>query len=302
MTDARLRARHQQQVEELCAAAIRALAGEADLHFRGRRLYRAGHPLPAFAPHLHPSLEEDDFTSFRGAADGIALRLAYSDRRLHDSLAPDDPIERLIFDLLEQLRVESLAQDAMPGLRRNLRHRFRQWSEAFVQSGLTESARGILLFSLAQAVRTRLSGEAMPERTADMVETTSVMLIGHIAHDLAALRRTRTDQRAFARHARAIAATTCELLASRDDERGDADDCQDGDDAPDRTGLRLLMAQSSEGDGGVALADAGTSRVLEASSEGYRVFTRAYDREVDAESLVRAALLAEYRERLDARI
>ncbi|WHZ10895.1 MAG: Aerobic cobaltochelatase CobT subunit [Burkholderiaceae bacterium] len=302
MTDARLRARHLQQVEELCAAAIRALAGEADLHFRGQRLYRAGRPLPAFAPHLHPSIDEDDFGSFRGAADGIALRLAHSDRRMHASLAPADPIERLIFDLLEQLRVESLAQNAMPGLRRNLRHRFRQWSDAFVQSGLTESARGILLFSLAQAVRTRLSGEPMPERTADMIETSCVMLIGRIAHDLAALRRTRTDQRAFARHARAIATTVAGLLASRDDERGDESGREGGDDAPDRTGLQLLMALEGEEDGGVALADAGTSRVLEASSDGYRVFTRAYDREVGAETLVRAALLAEYRERLDARI
>ena len=77
------RARQQQQVEELCAAAIRALTGEADLHFRGRRLHRGGRPLPLFAPHLHPSLDSDDFGSFRGAADGLALRLAHSDAALH---------------------------------------------------------------------------------------------------------------------------------------------------------------------------------------------------------------------------
>ena len=33
-------AKHQQQVEELCAAAIRALTGQSDLHFRSRRLHR----------------------------------------------------------------------------------------------------------------------------------------------------------------------------------------------------------------------------------------------------------------------
>jgi cobaltochelatase CobT len=56
------------------------------------------------------------------------------------------------------------------------------------------------------------------------------------------------------------------------------------------------------GGAGLALAESGTSRVLEDASDGYRVFTRAYDREVEAASLVRAALLAEYRERLDVRI
>ena len=35
----------------------------------------AGSALPLFAPHLHPALESDDFGSFRGAADGLALRL-----------------------------------------------------------------------------------------------------------------------------------------------------------------------------------------------------------------------------------
>jgi cobaltochelatase CobT len=300
VSDVRARARRQQQVEELCAAAIRALAGETDLHFRGRRLYRAGRALPPFGPHLHPSLDDDDFGSFRGAADGIALRLTRSDAALHRRLAPSDPAERMVFELLEQLRVESLAPDAMPGVRRNLAHRFERWSETFVDSGLAESARGILLFTLAQTVRTRLTAEPMPERTSDLIETTRGMLVGRIGHELAALRRHRGDQQAYAPHARAVAATVAALLASRDDERGDADDERDRDDG--RAGFRLLMEFDGESGDGFALADSGTSRVLAESDDGYRVFTRAYDREVEAASLVRAALLAEYREKLDARI
>jgi len=300
MTQAPLRARQQQRVEELCAASIRALAGDADLHFRGGRLHRAGRLLPPFGPHLHPSLETDDFGSFRGAADGIALRLARSDAALHRSLAPADPVARLIFDLLEQLRVESLAPDAMPGVKRNLAHRFARWSQGCVDSGLTESARGILLFTLAQTVRTRLTAEPMPEHTADLIETTRGMLTRRIAHELAGLRRHRDDQRAYAPHALAIAKAVAALLASRDDERGEADDERDQDDG--RAGFRMLMAFDGEGDDGIALAGSGTSRVLEQSGDGYRVFTRAYDRELDAASLVRTALLAEFRSRLDARI
>ncbi len=300
MTQAPLRARQQQRVEELCAASIRALAGDADLHFRGGRLHRAGRLLPPFGPHLHPSLETDDFGSFRGAADGIALRLARSDAALHRSLAPADPVARLIFDLLEQLRVESLAPDAMPGVKRNLAHRFARWSQGCIDSGLTESARGILLFTLAQTVRTRLTAEPMPEHTADLIETTRGMLTRRIAHELAGLRRHRDDQRAYAPHALAIAKAVAALLASRDDERGEADDERDQDDG--RAGFRMLMAFDGEGDDGIALAGSGTSRVLEQSGDGYRVFTRAYDRELDAASLVRTALLAEFRSRLDARI
>ena len=96
-------ARRQQRIEELCVAAIRALAGERDLHFRGRRLYRGRMRLPLYAPHLHPRIEHDDFASFRGAADGLALRLARSDELLHRQLAPTDPARRTLFDMLEQL-------------------------------------------------------------------------------------------------------------------------------------------------------------------------------------------------------
>ena len=49
-------------------------------------------------------------------------------------------------------------------------------------------------------------------------------------------------------------------------------------------------------------AVSGRSRVLEESADGYRVYTRAYDREYTAASLAREAVLREHRVKLDARI
>ena len=226
MGEAQARARHQQKVEELCAAAIRALAGETDLHFRGRRLHRGRRALPLFAPHLHPSLEADDFASFRGAADGLALRVARSDEALHRRLAPADPVERLVFDLLEQIRVEAGPPAGMPGVARNLRHRFEQWSLAFHRSGLTESSRGILLYTVAQICRARVTGEPVLEETEDLLETTRGSIVPVLGHDLAALRRHRDDQAEYARHALSIAHIVGEMIHSADDERGNG---QQGD-------------------------------------------------------------------------
>jgi len=50
---------------------------------------------------------------------------------------------------------------------------------------------------------------------------------------------------------------------------------------------------------GLILAGSGDSRTLADRGGGYRVFTTAYDTERSAAGLVRAALLSEYRERLD---
>ncbi len=302
MSEAQTRAREQQRVEELCAASIRALSGIADLHFRGARLHRGQRALPRFAPHLHPSLIEDDFGSFRGAADGLALRLAHSDPRLHRGLTPADPIERLLFELLEQFRCESLALDAMPGVRRNLRHRFEAWSLRFHHSGGTESARGLLLYTVTQVCRARVTGEAVVEETEDLLEATRAGLAPLLGVALAGLRRERADQRAYAVHALRIAAEVAGWLKGID---ADGDD-ETPDGAAQLTdpwaAFSLLLDQGDEVEDPVATAVSGRSLVLDSHDGGYRIFTTVYDRELAATALARPEQLRELRQQLDSQI
>jgi cobaltochelatase CobT len=299
VSEAQLRARHQERIEELCAAAIRALSGERDLHFRGRRLHRGRRPLPLYAPHLAPSLETDDFASFRGAADAFGLRLANSDAALHQRLCPVEPVERMVFELLEQFRAEALVPAGMGGVRRNLRHRFEAWSLAFHHAGGTDSARGLLMYTLAQMARSRVTGDAVAEEIEDLLEATRAGVGPLIGGALAGCRREREHQAAYAVHALSIARTIAGLLHAA---VGSPDD-----DGPERdddawAAFNLLLEHGDEVDDGVATAASGRSLVLDAARGGYRVFTTAYDREVAAASLVRAELLKEYRERLDRRI
>jgi cobaltochelatase CobT len=288
--------RRQQHIEELCAAAIRALSGQRDLHFRGGRLHRGNFRLPDFAPHLHPSLESDDFASFRGAADGLALRLAHSDAALHRCHVPQGRTARMLFELLEQLRVESLVPAHLAGVRRNLQHRFDAWSMAFVGSGLTETHSGIVLYTLAQMARARILGGAVAQHSEEMIESTRCRLLALIAHDLAGLRRHRADQAAYAPHARAIAERIDDLLGALDDDEalGDGDDARNN---PMRFSLRMDVDGQDEASAPVA--DAERSLAFEGAEGGYRVFSTAYDREHAAASLVRAEVLREYRDKLD---
>lgn len=288
----------QQRVEELCAGAIRALSGQADLHFRGRRLHRSRQQLPLFAPHLHPEVDRDDFGSFRGAADGLALRLKLSDSALHAGLCPRDPVERLVFELLEQMRVESLAPDALPGVTGNLRHRFEQWSLAFHRSRLAESARGILLYTVAQMCRARTTGEPVLEATEDLIEATRAALAPAIGSDLAGLRRRRSDQAAYAVHALAIARQVGDMLRSADAEEVAVRDTADAEDC-ERAAFGLVMELDARVEDGVAAAVSGHSRVFDDAQARYRVFTTAYDQEVAARALARAEVLQEHRARLD---
>ncbi len=301
MSDTQKQVRHAQQIDELCAGFIRAFSGEPALHFRGQRLHRGRQPLPWYAPHLHPSPESDDFASFRGTADGLALRLSASDAALHERLRPEEPVERMLFEMLEQFRVESLAPEAMPGMRRNLRHRHEQWSLSFHHSGLTDTARGLLLYAVAQICRARVSGQQVVEETEDMLEATRFALSPLIGHALAGLRRERADQAAYAVHARAIAHTVAAMLhAAGEGQDGEEDHEAEPDDK--RNVFSLVADMDREIVEAFTTADAGRSALLEGEGVAYRVFTTDYDREHEAASLVRRELLVELRETLDRRI
>lgn len=301
LTEAARRTRRQERIEALCAASARALACERDLHYRGGRLHRGTRPLPVWAPHLHPPPSGTDFHVFRGAADAAALRLALSDAALHERRSPADPIERLLFDLFEQLRVESLAPATWPGVRRNVACAFRAWSEAFHAAGHNATARGLLLYAITQMVRTRLTGVEAIEPDEGLLEATRANLGPVLGHALAALKSNATDQAAFAAPALEIARHIAQMLASADEEDGGAagrDEAQDDS----RTAFNFWITQDRPlGDGPrPALASAGESPALAAAAGVYRVYTAAYDREAAGTALARAPQLAAWREELDA--
>jgi cobaltochelatase CobT len=164
--------KQQQQVAELCGASIRALTGLRELRHRGRSLFLSGQRVHSGAPHSTPDPLHDGFAAHRGAADGIAMRLLHSDAKLHRQLAPEAPLQRLIFDLLEQLRVETLVEATHPGIRSNLYRRFRDWSLRFYQDGHADSDLGLLIYTIAQITWSRLSGYPTLEQTDDLIEIT----------------------------------------------------------------------------------------------------------------------------------
>jgi cobaltochelatase CobT len=290
-----VQARQQQQVTELCIGAIRALTGETEMHFRGRVLHRRHARVPVHAPHLYPAPEEG-FEAFRGAADGLALRVAHSDLELHGRLAPDDPAERAVFEVLEQFRAESLAPPVLAGVVANLRHRHEQWSLSFHQSGLTETSAGILLYTVIQVCRAQVTGQPVVEETADLLESTRAGVAPLLGEHLAGLRRHRADQRAYAVHALAIARTVADLL---DDAAVDGSD----DAAPDpRRNLPLFVELEDDTHDSVATASWGHGRMVPADAETYHPFTTAYDAERRVSDLVRPAQLRVLRERLDRRV
>src|SRR5690349_7387363 len=274
MSDSRELARR----DALCAAAVRALTGDEALHYRGGKLYRHLRPVPLHAPHLRGDRrDEEDFASTRGAADASALRIVYSDAGLHRELAPDDAVERVVFDMLEQLRCEMRVPAGMEGMRRNVRHRFDAWALACYETGLLDSDIGLLIYTVAQMAESRLSGRAVLEATEGIIEATRAALAPSLGNALAGLRRHGADQRAYAVHALDIARHIGAMV--RDVRHAFVESNASSDDDEKEEAARTMLGtwfDIDDEDGDIerlALAASGDSSAREASGEDYRIFT-----------------------------
>jgi cobaltochelatase CobT len=290
--------RRQQRLQELCAATLRALTGDPSLHQRGQRWFRGGQPLAIGAPHLRVDAAHDSFDSLRGASDGLAMRLAGSDAALYRAGLPQHPVQRLVFEWLEQYRCEALAP--LAGVRLNLQRRHAAWTDAFLHSRLTESVSGLLLFTLAQVARSRLTGEPLPEALEDMMEGTRMSLAPAIGTDLAGLRRSLHDQRVFAGHALAIArhiASLVDEVPAAAEERGKGRATREA-----QPSFALWIDPPDDGPGPGREQAGDGARAAFAGPTAYRIFSTAYDREQRADTGIRPAQLREWREQLDKRI
>lgn len=294
-------ARRQQKIEELCAATLRALTGDAELHYRGQRLHRGMRPLPLQAPHLRIDPDRGNFEDFRAAADGMALRLLHSDAELHRRHCPADQVERLIFELLEQLRVETMVPADMPGMAANLRHRFEAWSRALHCTGLTENSIGVLFYTVAQICWSRLTTLPALEDTEGVIEATRAAIVPMLGAPLAGIRRHRQDQKAFSVHALEIARIVGDTVRSANAGRC-AEDVDDQNREDELAAFSLLLDFDQADSDDIVVATTGESKAFGEVGQGYRVYTTRFDTEIAAGSLVRKALLREYREQLDGRI
>lgn len=273
-------------------AMLRAVTGDASLQWSGQTLYRGTTPIPQAAAH-HSQVPVQQ-TDQRGLLDSMGLRLQWSDQALFQAHLPQDPVERMVFELLEQLRVESLVPEAWPGARENMRQRFVNWCQAFVDSGLTESSLGILLFTVAITAWSRLTGHEIPERMADLVESTRMSMACPLGRHWDRLRRFRGRQLQFVEPALAVSRWVGMAV------RAAQDDAPRGAGGPRRrSSFALPLHFESQSQDGMPVAQSGDSRAWAGTAQSYRVFTREFDREVQAGELIRALQLAQFREQMD---
>jgi cobaltochelatase CobT len=201
---------------------------------------------------------------------------------------------------LEQLRVESLLPQQWPGMKINIDDLFTHWSRTFYHSGLTDTAVGILLYTLAQVTRARLMAVAVLPETESLIEHTRAALAPVIGAELSGLRRYRQAQNRYGDYALQLAVIIEDMIAAEESVLPPDEQVANRDEAV--KGFTILLDVASADGGGVTKADTKLSAGLVEAKQTYRVFTTQFDKVIFPANLVRAELLQEYRHHLDKRV
>jgi cobaltochelatase CobT len=199
----------QEELQRALAATARAVAAcpTLEVSFRAgdrRRTTAAAGSAP------HPTIRismprgeptRDELARVRGEADGAALRERYHDLQVHRRLAPSGEVAALLYDRLEQLRVEAVGTEHMDGVRANLAAVHRARSGPTPQQG--EQATDTTLAEIVDLyARERLLGfePSGPQRT--MMQSWRDWLDSRVALELPALQGSLADQGVFGRRVR----------------------------------------------------------------------------------------------------
>lgn len=267
---------------------------------RGSQLLSGGVSVDLASPYLTLAAVDDQLIS-RGLADALGLVLRHHDTELHAAARPVNLLERVVFDMLEQLRCQALAPD-LCGLRSNLDALSEAWCQNARASNVAESGVGLLVYTLAHMARARLRLGMTSEEVDSIIEGPRATLGRLVGHGLKRLFENIDDQGSYGQASREIARLLTELV----------DDAGLADEAADAARYRMLVplqwfdanAQPPTAEEAM-LASVARGAELEHALLGlgdYAVFTRAYDVEKNGGELYRPEVLRELRAELDGHV
>ena len=285
------------------------------------------------------ALAVPEMARLRGAADALALRLRHHDDALHIARAPGTREAREAFDAIEQARVEIVGSQHMSGVAANLRSKLNEECKNDALDRMTSRDDLPLPKALALLVRERMEPTSIPEAAKNILALWHDTLDPDAEDAISELVTTKADQSSFTKASRRLLAALNLAEAETDpgeneedsesdtpnnEESAQQDSSEEGQNEGEpeedpMLGTQREMAEGEAGDENNEEAEeaqddstqtdespAGPQQrrpnALGDDRSGYLAFTRAYDEELDAETLCEPEELARLRQQLDQQL
>ena len=224
------------ELQRALACTLRAVAhdGRVEVTFRGRERGQAAAPAATAVRLALPraDLILHELGRVRGEADKAALRIRHHDQGLHRRFAPTGDVATLLYDRLEELRVEAVGGESMAGVKANLAHAYR------ARAGQPQPGERGQDATMAEIVdlyaRERLLGFEPSPAQRKLMTAWSEWLDQRVATELPALANSVPDQESFARQVRELLSHLglADQLVDPPDDSDQEDQDEDADQPP----------------------------------------------------------------------
>ncbi|MDD9927193.1 MAG: cobaltochelatase subunit CobT [Rhodospirillaceae bacterium] len=196
-------------------------------------------------------LPSEEVAQVRGEADALALKLRHHDARLHSRRMPSGDVAPVLFEMLEQARVEALGTPRMAGASENiaaaLEDKFRREGLHRVNDRTEATMPDVVRLMARQA----FTGEAPPPAAQRVCELWEPLLKDKIGKDIETLRECLTDQAEYSNAVR-------QLITDLDIEIGAEQESDDSESSGDEADEDSMQSESEE-EGGESADAAGES-------------------------------------------
>ncbi|WP_037081682.1 cobaltochelatase subunit CobT [Neorhizobium vignae] len=321
---------------------VRSIAGDAEVEvtFANERPGLAGERIRLPEISKRPTAHELAVT--RGLGDSMALRIACHDTNVHASMSPQGADARVVFDAVEQARVESIGALRMAGVASNLNSMHAEKYSKANFSGVERQEDAPIGEAVAMLVREKLTGIKPPASAGKVLDLWRPFIEDKAAGDLDNLRNVIEDQQAFAKLVRHMLTsmqmaeefadddTEPEEMENPDQEDQPRSNETENDEVEEEAGSDAAPAEQSDAsdeemdDGemdGAEMSDDDMSDDSDEHSEtpgetrrpnspfddfnekvDYKIFTQEFDEEITAEELCDEAELDRLRAFLDKQL
>ncbi|CDZ65183.1 Cobaltochelatase, CobT subunit [Neorhizobium galegae bv. orientalis] len=321
---------------------VRSIAGDAEVEvtFANERPGLAGERIRLPEISKRPTAHELAVT--RGLGDSMALRIACHDTGMHASMSPQGADARVVFDAVEQARVESIGALRMAGMASNLSSMHAEKYSKANFSGVERQEDAPIGEAVAMLVREKLTGIKPPPSAGKVLDLWRPFIEDKAAGDLDNLRNVIEDQQAFAKLVRHML-TSMQMAEEFADDDTDPEEMEnpdqedqprsnetENDEVEEEAGSDAAPAEQSDAsdeemdDGemdGAEMSDDDMSDDSDEHSEtpgetrrpnspfddfnekvDYKIFTQEFDEEITAEELCDEAELDRLRAFLDKQL
>jgi len=212
---------------------VRAIAGDAEVEvtFANERPGMTAERIRL--PELSKRPTAHELAVTRGLGDSMALRIACHDEKVHATMAPQGSDARVIFDAVEQARVESIGSLRMEGMAANLRSMTEEKYAKANFTGIERQEDAPVGEAVAMMVREKLTGQKPPTSAGKVLDLWRSFIEEKAGSELDNLSGVINDQQAFSKVIRnMLSAMEMAEEYGDDDSDPDSDDQSNEDDQP----------------------------------------------------------------------